>query len=191
MPRVDPAEFLALPLEAFPLLRGFDLHDVWRVELPGAGTRTLGELRALLTSKRRQSLPAPVRALFAIRSAAGRLFRLESVADDRPAQEVARTVPERLANASQSPPGTPAGPFATLYVLPAEAAYQALNATVHAILVVALVQTDSGQRLFWATYLRPVGRITSIYMGLIDPFRRTIVYPGLERWLQRALTRRS
>ena len=87
------------------------------------------------------------------------------------------------------PPGTPEGPFQTLYSLPGEAAYQALNATVHAILIVAVVKSVSGYRFFWATYVKPVGRITALYMRIIDPFRRLVVYPGLESWLKRAWLR--
>jgi hypothetical protein len=34
--------------------------------------------------------------------------------------------------------------------------------------------------------VKPVGRITAIYMGVIDPFRRLIVYPGITRQLQAA-----
>jgi hypothetical protein len=94
-------------------------------------------------------------------------------------------VPARLANASLVPPGTPEGPFQTLYVLPTEAAYQVLNATVHAILILAVVKSVKGHRFFWATYVKPVGRITSFYMRIIDPFRRVVVYPGLESWLKR------
>ena len=87
-------------------------------------------------------------------------------------------------------PGTPEGPFQTLYALPDEAAYQALNATVHAILIVAVVRSVSGSRFFWATYVKPVGRITALYMRVIDPFRRWVVYPGLESWLKRSWSER-
>ncbi len=99
-------------------------------------------------------------------------------------------VPPTVAAASQVPPGTAQGPFTTLYALPREAAYEALNRTVHAILVVVIVPASDRQRLLWATHVKPIGRITTAYMNLIDPFRRTLVYPGLESWLKR-LTRRA
>jgi hypothetical protein len=175
-----------LPLEAFGLVNGFELHDVWLVELDGAMSCTVQDLRSLITRDRLRSLSPAVRALFLVRSVVGRILRLDSPSNDQPARGIVETIPTRLVRASLVPTGTPEGPFTTLYVLPAEAAYEALNATVHAILVVALTTSDAGHRFFWATYLRPVGAITSIYMGLIDPFRRTVVYPGLESWLKRA-----
>lgn len=39
---------------------------------------------------------------------------------------------------SRVPPGTPEGQFTTLYVFRDEAAYEIVNSTVHAVLVVAL-----------------------------------------------------
>jgi hypothetical protein len=187
VPRATPTEYLALPLEARAVVPGFDLHDVWEVDLGDARRWTLPELRDRLFSRRRDSLPFPVRALFGIRKALGSLLRLDGPRDVAPRSELTTAVPEALANCSSTRPGTPEGPFTTLYVLDDEAAYEALNATVHAILVIALVETEGGQRFLWATHLRPVGLVTAVYMGLIDPFRRWIVYPGLERWLRRSV----
>jgi len=184
LPRVDPAEFESLSLEAFRLVEGFSLHDVWLVELEGSMGCTVQELRSLFTPERCRTLSPPVRILFLVRSLLGRVFRLDSESDQF-VRQVAERVPPELANASMVPVGTPEGPFVTLYALPTEAAFQVVNATVHAILIVALVKSDCGHRFFWATYLKPVGRITSLYMRLIDPFRRIIVYPGLESWLKR------
>jgi hypothetical protein len=158
VPRVEPSEFESLNLDAFRFVEGFELHDVWRVELPGSGPRTIAGLRGLLTPERRRSVNPVVRGLFSLRSALGRLFRLD-----------------------------PEGAWTTLEEKPSEAVYEVINATVHALLVVALVESGTGYRFFWSTYLKPVGRITAIYMALIDPFRRAIVYPGLENWLVRTL----
>lgn len=190
MPRVDPTEFESLSLEAFQLVQGFALHDVWLVELEGSASCTVQDLRSLITPERFRSLNPAVRTLFFVRSALGRIFRLDSASNDGPTRRVVEKVPAQLANASLVPPGTRDGPFTTLYALPTEAVYQVSNATVHAILIAALTQSVSGHRFFWATYVKPVGCITSLYMRVIDPFRRAIVYPGLESWLKRAwLTR--
>ena len=186
MPRVDPAEYESLPLQAFQFVSGFPLHDVWLVELEDAPTCTLQDLRGLMTPENLRSLNPAARSLFFLRSVLGRIFRLDSTAGDESARGLIERVPGPLADASLVRPGTPEGPFRALYVLPTEAAYQVLNATVHAILSVAVVRSASGHRFFWATYVKPVGPITSVYMRVIDPFRRTVVYPGLESWLKGA-----
>ena len=191
MPQQSPTPFLNLPLEAFQLLDRFELHDVWQVELRQGETITLPELRKFFYTNCHEKPGLPVQALFALRTLAGRVFNLEA----KPRKGVTlvqEALPDSLAERSLIPPGELEGPFTTLYFLPEEAMYEIVNTTVHAILVISLQQTEHGKRFYWATYLRPVGRITRLYMALIDPFRRYIVYPGLERWLQRvwvALTR--
>jgi len=185
VPQVPPAEFEALPLHAFALTRGLPLHDVWTVELAGGPECTIQALADLLTEENIRTLPLPVRALFAVRSGAGRAFKLDDRRHADTGPRLVDSVPEALARASLVPPGTPARGFRTLYALADEAALEARNATVHAVLVVALVPSETGRRLYWGTYVEPVGAVTRFYMGLIDPFRRWIVYPGLESWLVR------
>ncbi len=105
-----------------------------------------------MTRESLRSLNPAVRSLFFLRSILGRVFRLDSKPAEASARGLIEKVPTHLAEASLVPLGTPEGPFQTLYALPTEAAYQALNATVHAILSVALVRSVSGHRLFWATW---------------------------------------
>jgi hypothetical protein len=186
LPRIDPAEFESLQLRAFPLLEGFPLHDVWRVDLEGDVECTIEGLRALVEPGGLRSVHPAVRALFAVRSFLGAVLRLDRPKARPVAHDLVGALPARLVRDSQVPPGTPEGAFLTLYRLPTEAAYEVRNATVHAVLVVAIVRSDPGHRFFFSTYVKPVGRITGWYMRLIDPFRRAVVYPGLEAWLVRA-----
>ncbi len=55
--------------------------------------------------------------------------------------------------------------------------------------VLALLERSSGYRLYWGIYVQPVGRITSWYIGLIDPFRRVLIYPALLRYIRAAWLR--
>ena len=186
MPQIDPQAFQALSLRGAAITRGFRLHDVWQVDLERGASCTVPRLLALINEAERPPVNVAVRLLFWIRSVLGRLFRLDGPRDAARGSELVDALPGALARESLIAPGTAQGPFTTLYVLPEEAAYEALNATVHAILVVVLLPSEAGARFLWAVHLKPVGRITAFYMGLIDPFRRAIVYPGLESWLKRA-----
>jgi hypothetical protein len=112
-------------------------------------------------------------------------LQLDSTSDGAAESELRERLPPSLVERSLRPPGTPEGPFQTLFILPGEAAYHVRNATVYAILSIALVGSGSGSRFYWATYVKPVGRVTGFYMRLIDPFRRFVVYPGLESWLKK------
>jgi len=186
MPQIDTGTFETLSLRGAEIVRGYRLHDVWQVDLEHGASCTVPRLLTLINGEQRPPVNTAVRLLFWIRSVLGRLFRLDGPRDATRGSELVDALPPALARASLVAPGTAQGPFTTLYVLPEEAAYEALNATVHAILVVALVHSETGSRFLWAVHLKSVGRITAFYMGLIDPFRRAIVYPGLESWLKRA-----
>jgi hypothetical protein len=83
-------------------------------------------------------------------------------------------------------PGTADGPFRLLYVLERESLEEVRNATVHAFLCWALNQTSDGYRLYWGVYVKPVSWLTPVYMGIIEPFRRFVVYPSIFRAIRRA-----
>ncbi len=131
-----------------------------------------------------------VRFLFSLRRAIGRVFGWERVREHRDPPPIFR---DRLTAATRTaslvPTGTAEGPLRVLYVLPRESASEIWNATVHAVSSYALVEHAAGYRLYWAIYVRSVGRMTAPYMRLIDPFRRFIVYPALLRSIRTAWMR--
>ena len=65
--------------------------------------------------------------------------------------------------------------FEPVYQEPEEQLFRIDNRTVTAFMHLSLA--DRRPRL--AVYVRPKGRVGAIYMRLIDPFRRHVVYPGL------------
>jgi hypothetical protein len=130
-----------------------------------------------------------VRGLFALRRALGAQLGLDR---ERP-QAATESYVHRLTDAdrarSVTPPGTRDGGFRTLYRFSNEALAEVRNATVHAFLATALVPCAYGYVLYWAVYVKPVGPLTRVYMALIDPFRRLIVYPALLAQTQAAWSR--
>jgi hypothetical protein len=56
-----------------------------------------------------------------------------------------------------------------------------INRTVHAAALSALVETADAYRFYFGVYVENVSRLTPIYMALIDPFRKFVVYPSLLR----------
>jgi hypothetical protein len=180
--RVTAGEYGQLELRAHSLLADVPLHDVWAVDLPGGRPRlTLLELRDLLSAETVTKANPAVRFLFALRAGLGRVFGW----DREPPQASRESYLPRLSaeerERSLVAPGTPEGPFQALYVSRREAISEVQNATVHGFSVFALVENPTGYRLYWAIYVRPVGRIGGWYMRLIDPFRRWIIYPAILR----------
>jgi hypothetical protein len=188
--RVTGEEYARLDLRAHALLAGVPLHDVWAVELPGGGPgRTAADVRAVASLERLVASNAAVRLLFRLRAWLGRALGW----DREPPKALRESFLQRLSAEDRAsslvPPGTPEGPFRVLFVSPREAISEIQNATVHAFSVFALLEQAGGYRLYWAIYVRPVGRVTGWYMRLIDPFRRLVIYPAVLRHIRAAWTR--
>ena len=181
MPRISTHEFERLPLRVHDVLAGVPLHDVWTVDLPRPRSGiTLNEF--LRTAGAPPLKPSRlVRALLRIRLFVGRLLDW----DREPDAGLTETFAGRLTAADLSkslvPAGTPEGLFRLVYRFENEQLLEVMNRTVHGAVLSALVETPDAYRFYFAVYVRPVSRLTSVYMALIDPFRKLIVYPSLLR----------
>jgi Protein of unknown function (DUF2867) len=188
--RVKPAEFQKLNLRCHALLSDVPFHDVWAIPLTGGGPgRSVREARAILFGGGVRQLNFGVRGLFALRSALGRAFGWDDERHDPPGVSYVHRLAEADRSQSQLSPGTREGPFRVLYVFNDESLSELRNATVHAFLALALTPSPGGYTLYLAIYVKPVNRFTPLYMALIDPFRRLVVYPALGRYAQRRWAR--
>ena len=188
--RVTPEEFRRIDLRAHSLLAEVPLHDVWAVDLSGRRRgRTIGDLRALLAVENPRAANAVVNLLFAFRAWLGRVLGWDRTPPQASEESFLHKLSAADVASSLVTPGTPEGPFRVLFVSSREAISEIQNSTVHAFSVFALVERSSGYRLYWGIYVRPVGRITSWYMRLIDPFRRFVIYPAVLRHIRAAWSR--
>ena len=188
--RVDPADFRRLDLRCHTLLRDVPLHDVWAISLRDGGPgRTIQDVRALLSDERRPRSNVAVRALFALRWWLGRRFRWDGDRNDPPGASYVHRLTEADRRQSHVPPGTRDGPFRVLYVLGDEYLSEIRNATAHGFLALALTQREQGYVVYCGIYVKAVSRFTPLYMALINPFRRFVVYPALGRQVQQAWLR--
>ena len=188
---MSPAdEFRALDLRCHSFLHDAPLHDVWIVDLAGGGPgRTMREVDGIVAPGRVGSPPRLTRALFALRFAVGRALGWDRPRPDALAHSYLHRLTDDDRARSVVPPGTMRGLFRVFYVFADESLSEIRNATVHAFLVMALRPRGEGYRLYWAIYVKPVGRLTRVYMAAIDPFRRFIIYPALIRQVQAAWAR--
>ncbi len=181
MPRISASEYGALPLRAHTLLAGVPLHDVWAVDLPPRreGVPFDGFHRLLSPDRLIGGLPAPARALLDLRFFLGRIFRLEEQPKGADGASFTQALTAEDRARSSLAPGTPDGLFRVVYRFENEALLEMHNRTVHAALLMSLAETDAGHRFYLAVYACKAGWITPVYMALIDPFRRWIIYPAL------------
>ena len=181
MPQISTQEFERLPLRVHDFLAGVPLHDVWTIDLPRTRSGiTLDEF--LRTASSGLLTPSPVvRALLNVRLFIGRLLGW----DREPAVTAWESFTTRMTTADRSrplePAGTRQGLFYVVYRFENEQLLELINRTAHAAALSALVETASGYRFYFGVYLRSVSQFTPIYMTLIGPFRKLVVYPSLLR----------
>jgi hypothetical protein len=181
MPQVSIDEFARVPLRVHDFLADVPLHDVWAVDLPRVRSGiTLDEfVRSARTHRPR---PSPiVRVLFGIRFAGGRLLAWDREPDVAASPSFASRLAPNDLSTSLAPPGTREGAFRVVYRFENELLLEVINRTVHGAALSALVDTGTAYRFYFAVYVRSVGRLTGVYMAVIDPFRKWIVYPSLLR----------
>jgi hypothetical protein len=122
-----------------------------------------------------------VRTLLNIRFFAGRLLGW----DREPASTAWESFTTRLTTDDRSRSlalaSAPEGLFRVVYRFENEQLLELINRTAHAAALSALVETANGYRFYFGVYVQNVGRLTPIYMALVDPFRKLIVYPSLLR----------
>jgi len=181
MPQISKREFERLPLRVHDFLADVPLHDVWAIDLPRrrSGITLDGFLRT--GSGRLFKLSPIVRALVNLRLFVGRLLGW----DREPAATTWETFATRLTLAdrleSLVPPGTREGLFRVVYRFENEQLLEVINRTAHAAALSALVDMENAYRFYFAVYVRSVSRFTPVYMAMIDPFRKLVVYPSLLR----------
>ena len=181
MPQILAQEFERLPLRVHAFLAGVPLHDVWAVDLPRIRPGiTLNEfLRTASARPCRLSLAA--RTLLSIRLFIGRLLGW----DREPTATAWETFAKRLTTVDHSKSlavaGMQEGLFRVVYRFENEQLLEVINRTVHAAALSALVEMANTYRFYFGVYVCNVSRFTPIYMTLIDPFRKVIVYPSLLR----------
>jgi hypothetical protein len=181
MPQISTQEFERLPLRVHDFLAGVPLHDVWVVDLPRARSGITLDEFLRTGSACPFTAPPLVRALLNIRLFVGRLVGW----DREPAATAWETFATRMTTADRSrslaSAGTREGLFRVVYRFENEQLLELINCTAHAAALSALVETANAYHFYFGVYVRSVSRFTPIYMALIDPFRKLVVYPSLLR----------
>ncbi len=188
--RLPNSAHTSRPWRIHDLTRDFRLEDVWALPTPGSRDDfpRLVQWFASRDDPARSSGSAMARALWAVRSAAGRALGWDSLAAGLGSR--VQSLRDRLPPDLRSAPAGPdfrARPFTPLYLLDDEFAAEVANRTVHAVMHLGWVSDGSGGYLGQlAVLVKPNGLPGACYMAAIRPFRHLIVYPGATRDIERA-----
>jgi Protein of unknown function (DUF2867) len=169
------------PWRIHQFTRDFRVEDVWALPTPG-GPDDFPQLVEWLASRgdpSRASASRAVRALWTIRWKAGQLLGWDGP-DAGPGSRVP-TLRDRLPADLRGAPSGPdfrALPFTPLYLLGDEWAAEIANQTVHGVMHLGWVPDGAGgYRGQMAVLVKPNGLLGTVYLAVIRPFRRLIVYP--------------
>ena len=180
------------PLHSHALLSDVFLHDVWTFHLQGGGaSRSLRDFQALFTLENLQQVNPAVKFLFGLRGFLGRLFGWdnETHRQDANSQIAAASYIHRLNATDHSrsmiEPGAADGPFQVVFAFENEALAEIINGTVHAFSLLTMEPAADGYTVYWAIYVKNVSWLTPLYMLLIDPFRRWLIYPAIIKHIER------
>jgi hypothetical protein len=200
--RVPNEVQLSRPWRIHSVVADFTLEDVWTLPAICGGEDDFGsvvEMAARFDPANADS--APTRVLWGLRDRLGERFDLGRISttasrDNRlpiPGTRefsVGDRLPEDL-RGSANDVHFDHLPFVPLYRTENEFAAEISNQTVHGVMHLAWIDRDGGTyQAQMAVYVKPRGRFGRAYMAFIKPFRYWIVYPALERELERAWRRR-
>jgi Protein of unknown function (DUF2867) len=184
--RLPDTAHTSRPWRIHELTADFRLEDVWALPTPG-GPDDFPRLVGLIASgDPSQGGSRAVRALFAIRWKLGALLGWDGPQEGLGSR--APTLRDRLPadlRAAPSGPGFGALPFTPLYLLDDEWAAEISNRTMHGVMHIGWIPDGSGgYRGQMAVLVKPNGRLGTVYMAAIAPFRHLIVYPPMLRRME-------
>ncbi len=181
MPQVAKEEFERLPLRVHDFLAGVPLHDVWAIDLPRTRPGITLDDFLRRVGPRQFALSPGARTLLNIRLFVGRVLGWDREPGATEWGSFARRLTSEDRSKSLVPSGTREGLFRVVYRFDNEQLLEIINRTAHAAALSALVESGDTYRFYFGVYVLSVGRFTPVYMTLIDPFRKLVVYPSLLR----------
>jgi hypothetical protein len=176
------------PLRVHSFLAGVPLRTLERVELSGGRDgMTIEEISGVVGfgGEVEMDVGPVTQALFRLRTLIGRVLRWDE------AKELAESVSfiSRLNEADRArsliTPGKPAGISRILYQFENETLGEIINRTVHCFWLMAAERTANGYVLWFAVYVKKLNWFTPIYMALISPPLKWIIYPAMLKGVRR------
>lgn len=183
----DKIRFEQMSLFAHKFLDGVPLKSLYRLDLAGGriGMSVLDIKEAVGFNTEELETGILTKSLFWLRGLIGRIFgwddadKLEESVSFLPrltAEDKARSMVE---------PGKKEGISRVLYCFENEFVAEIINKTVHCFWVMAKEETSNGYAMYMAVYVRKLNWFTPIYMALVTPMLKWVIYPSLNETVAR------
>ena len=189
--RVRRRDFIRKPFRVHAFLADVPLHDVWAMHMRGGGdARTLEDFGVLLWYHRPEHFGIVASSLFRLRLTLGRWIGWDEEKHRATESSYAQRITDDDRARSIDKPGSASGligmPTTVVYAFENEELHEIRNFTGHHFLLMSMEKAPQGYTVYWAIYTRRTSWFTPLYMALIDPFRRLLLYPIVIRKLERA-----
>jgi hypothetical protein len=191
--RLSKTTHTSRPWRIHELTADFRLEDVWALPTPG-GPDDFPRLVELMSSGTpSQGSSRAARTLWAIRLKVGELLGWDG--PDAGLGSRVPTLRDRLPvdlRNARSGPSFLGLPFTSLYLIEDEWAAEIANRTMQGVVHIGWVPDETGgYRGQLAVLVKPNGRLGSVYMAAIAPFRHMVVYPEMLRQIGRGWAARA
>lgn len=176
--------FKQKPLRAHSILVGIPLRTLSRIDLPGGRVgMTIAEISAIVGFGDQGEVEVgPVtKALFWLRGMIGRVLHWDDAQDLTESVSYLPRLNEDDCARSLIKPGKVQGISRVLYCFENEYLAEIVNRTVHCFWLLASERTATGYALYLAVYVRKLNWFTPIYMALVSPILKWIIYPSMEK----------
>jgi hypothetical protein len=181
---MDIEIFRRKSLRVHSFLADIPLRTLERLELPGGREgMTIGEISdvAGFGGEVEMEVGPVTRALFWLRGLIGRILRWDEAKELVESVSFISRLNEEDRARSFAPPGKAAGISRILYQFENEMLGEIINRTVHCFWLMATERTANGYALWFAVYVKKLNWFTPVYMALVSPLLKWIIYPAMLR----------
>lgn len=180
-------KFYEIPLKAHDFLSGIPMHSLDFIELKGGRTgMKMDEIYHITRLNQTEEFkPKSITdVLFWLRGLIGKIMGLDDVPELVNKTSWITRLTEEEREKSLIPTGNTESISTIFYCFKNEILFEIINRTVHCFWVLASVEKGDGYDLYVAIYVKKLNWRTPIYMTLISPMLKWVIYPAMKRSIQ-------
>jgi hypothetical protein len=180
-------EFKQKSLRVHSFLIDVSIHSLDCLELPGGNAgMTLQEISEVVGfgGEAEMEVGFLTGMLFRLRTLIGRILHWDEAHELVQSVSYLSKLSEEDRARSRVVPGKAAGISRILYQFENEMLAEIVNRTVHCFWVMASERTANGYRLWVAVYVKKLNWFTPIYMALISPMLKWLIYPAMHKGMK-------
>lgn len=181
---MDRLKFDEIPLKAHEFLKEIPLHSLDLIELKGGRKMMkMDEIYRLSKLNQFDDFKAGFITdnLFKLRTLIGKIVGWDDVSELKEKISWISKITEEEREKSLIPTGRTESISTILYCFKNEILFEIVNRTVHCFWVLASVEKSGGYNLYVAVYVRKINWRTPLYMTLISPLLKWIIYPAMKK----------